>query len=481
MRMKKNLPQSRFRGSLLSRYLLIILSAMLFIPVVFPASMIAYQLIQKTVLTSTFPQVDEKDSRYRTYYLEKMWHEEAKQLKGSTPERIDQKLSELSKMYPRVDMFWVDADSRVRQPATSRLKLPQTWGAADAVSYLKRYRAATQQFSVIAFIGDNEKLNQGFMVMQVSRAVLDENDNDISTRDSVIFFGIMLLIFILFIAASWMFFVKMRRRLLRLQSAMTVEDGSRLPEPIVVKKTDEIGQLEEAFNGMVHQLSSSLKREREEEELRKRLVANLSHDLRTPLTVVRSHVYSLQKEQLSDKGKELLKLTETKLDDLAGLIDNLLSYNLLTSGKYTLHPERSDVLRIVRESAAAWYPLWEKEGFEVDIELPEEAVFWMLDTKWFRRILDNIFQNAVRHAHSGQYIGIHTQVDENGRTALVISDKGQGIKAASSAKGAGIGLAIVGFLAREMGLGIEMNSSADGTNIFIYPAIVGESGLKLNG
>lgn len=63
MRMKKNLPQSRFRGSLLSRYLLIILSAMLFIPVVFPASMIAYQLIQKTVLTSTFPQVDEKDSR----------------------------------------------------------------------------------------------------------------------------------------------------------------------------------------------------------------------------------------------------------------------------------------------------------------------------------------------------------------------------------------------------------------------------------
>jgi signal transduction histidine kinase len=443
--------------------------------------MIAYQVIQKMMLSNTYPQVDKKDSPYRTYSLEKMWHKEAEQLKGSTSEQVDQKLSDLSKIYPRVDMFWVDVDSRVRQPATSRLELPQTWGAADAVSYLKRYREATQQFSVIAFIGDNEKLNQGFMVMQVSRKALDENDNDISARDWLIFYGIMLLIFILFIAASWMFFVKMRRRLLHLQSAMTVEAGSGLPDPIVVKKTDEIGQLEEAFNGMVRQLSSSLKREREEEELRKRLVANLSHDLRTPLTVVRSHVYSLQKEQLSDKGRELLKLTETKLGDLSGLIDNLLSYNLLTSGKYTLHPERSDVLRIVRESAAAWYPLWEKEGFEVDIELPEEPMFWTLDAQWFRRILDNIFQNAVRHAHSGQYIGIHTHMDENGRTALVISDKGKGVKAASSDKGAGIGLAIVGFLAREMGLHIDMNSTTSGTNIFIYSADSGESGLKLNG
>lgn len=122
-------------------------------------------------------------------------------------------------------------------------------------------------------------------------------------------------------------------------------------------------------------------------------------------------MYSLQKEQLSERGQELLKLTETKLGDLAGLIDNLLSYNLLTSGKYTLHPERIDVLRIVRESAAAWYPLWEKEGFEADIDLPEGPVYWMLDAQWFRRILDNLFQNVVRHARSGQYIGIRTATD----------------------------------------------------------------------
>ncbi|MCJ8011968.1 HAMP domain-containing histidine kinase [Paenibacillus sp. KQZ6P-2] len=476
---KEKLFKSRFRGTLLSRYLLIILFALLFIPVIFPASLVGYQLVQGLVFGNVFTKPQVEDERYQTLNLEKMWHKEAKALKGKTPEQIDAKISELNADYPKVDMFWVDADSRVRKPENSRLDLPSTWSTADAISYMKHYRESTEQFSVIAFIGDDEKLNEGFMVLQASRSALTPSSNDFSARESMIFFGIILLMFVLFIAVSWMFFVNMRRRLLRLQSAMTVQNDSGLPEPIVVKKTDEIGQLEDAFNGMVHQLSSSLKREREEEELRKRLIANLSHDLRTPLTVVRSHVFSLQKEQLSDKGRELLKLTETKLGDLSGLIDNLLSYNLLTSGKYTLHPESKDVLRIVRESAAAWYPLWEKEGFEVDIDLPEEPLFWSVDAQWFRRILDNLFQNVVRHAHSGQYIGIHAGAGAEGQTAIVISDKGKGMQASSGDKGAGIGLAIVGFLTREMGLIMDISSTSGGTSILIYPASDSEPGLKL--
>lgn len=477
---KTKLPKPRFRGSLLSRYLLLILIALLFIPVLFPASLIGYQVVQNMAIGNALPDAGiQPEERYQTIHLEKMWHNEAKRLKGSTPEEIDRRLRELSEEYAKVDMFWVDADSHVRQPAGGRLHLPETWDAADAISYMKRYRGATQQFSVIAFIGDDEKLNRGFMVMQVSKAAIGPRDGGLSARESMVFFGIILLMFVLFIIVSWMFFMNMRRRLLRLQSAMTVQDGSGLPDPIAVRKSDEIGQLEAAFNGMVDRLDRSLKREREEEELRKRLIANLSHDLRTPLTVVRSHVYSLQKEQLSERGQELLKLTETKLGDLAGLIDNLLSYNLLTSGKYTLHPERIDVLRIVRESAAAWYPLWEKEGFEADIDLPEGPVYWMLDAQWFRRILDNLFQNVVRHARSGQYIGIRTATDAAGGLAIVIADKGKGMQASSGDKGAGIGLAIVGFLTREMGLGMEIRSDEGGTSILISPASGNGQGLKL--
>lgn len=100
---------------------------------------------------------------------------------------------------------------------------------------------------------------------------------------------------------------------------------------------------------MVHQLSDSRHREREEEQLRKRLIAGLSHDLRTPLTVIRGHMHALHKEELSEQGDRSLHRMEAKMEDLGGLIDNMLSYNLLTSGKYTLKLEEKDILRIVRK------------------------------------------------------------------------------------------------------------------------------------
>ena len=68
---------------------------------------------------------------------------------------------------------------------------------------------------------------------------------------------------------------------------------------------------------MVQELETSRKREMEEEELRKELIANLSHDLRTPLTTIRAHAYRLKKEPLSTKGQESLDFIDEK-DELYG-------------------------------------------------------------------------------------------------------------------------------------------------------------------
>ncbi|VTR61369.1 phosphate regulon sensor protein [Actinobacillus pleuropneumoniae] len=273
----------------------------------------------------------------------------------------------------------------------------------------------------------------------------------------------------LFILVSWLFFVRIRKRLLRLRSAMTSSHtATGIPQPVTLTKYDEIGQLEEGYNDMVIQLEEGQRRQREEEELRKSLIANLSHDLRTPLTVIRSHIFSMEREPLSPKGKESLSLIESKIADLGGLIDNLLSYNLLASGRVQLNMESADVLRIVKESAAAWYPVWEKAGIEPDIQVRDEPLHWNVDVLWFRRLLDNLFQNVARHARSGQYIGIHTEEREGLEGVLVISDHGPGIESDSGNKGTGIGLAIVDHLTREMGLGSHVESSDEGTRIRIW-------------
>ncbi|AIQ50396.1 sensor histidine kinase [Paenibacillus sp. FSL R7-0331] len=462
--------QNGRRQSLLSRYLLIIMGALLFIPVGIPLTFAGYNLF-------SISAADKPPEEYELYsnisVLEKQWHQEALELSGQTAEAVDRRLKELSGSYPLAAVFWVDSQGQTRfihSPDDPQLqeqlgtdRIPAQWNAPEAIAFMKE-AAMRQPLAIVAFVGDRADAGEGFMVMQIP-AEITEAYRFQSLGSWYILF--LLIFFGLFAAASWLFFTRIRKRLLRLQTAMSFTGGAGIPQPIEPGKADEIGRLEEAFNYMVAELSASRRREAEEEGLRKQLVANLSHDLRTPLTVIRSHLHVLGKEEMSQRGRESIALMDERMEGLSGLIDNLLSFNLLSSGRMTLKAERKDVLRIVRESAAAWYPLWEKEGFEVEIELEEEPVYRNVDESWFRRILDNLFQNIVRHAGSGRYVGVRSEI-RDGTAVIIISDRGKGMDSTSEASGAGLGLSIVGLLLQPMGLAWETDSSPEGTSVILY-------------
>ncbi|WHX49276.1 HAMP domain-containing sensor histidine kinase [Paenibacillus woosongensis] len=463
MRFIKQSPLQRLRTSLLSRYVLIIVTALVFIPVLIPASFMASWAVNRMLMPGG--QETYQLPYGSAYELEQMWHKHAKALAAASPAEIDARLSALKEEYPDAALFWVDGAGITQLQLPVQAALPKQWSAEDTIAFMKAGINA-DPYTVVALIGGDEQAKQGFMVFELPRSYLTPQGRPSDSR----FYGLfMALIFGIFILLSYLFFRDIRKRLLRLEAAMTRVGENGLPSPTEEGRPDEIGRLEQAFNHMVNQLEEGRRRERKEEELRKNLIANLSHDLRTPLTVLAGHLYSMGKEPLSAQGRQSLALMEAKLDDLDHLIDHLLSYNLLTSGKYALSMEQQDVHRIVRESAAAWYPVWEKAGMSVDIDLPDEPLRWAVDTQGFRRVLDNLFQNVVRHAGSGKYVGIHT-ARWKGYPALIISDRGPGLDAASAAKGAGLGLAIVELLLREMGLRLDAESSAKGTRFVICPA-----------
>ncbi|MGN7763972.1 histidine kinase dimerization/phospho-acceptor domain-containing protein [Paenibacillus sp. 22594] len=462
----------RLHSSLLSRYLLIIMAALLFIPaglLSIPLTMTLYGLFNG--MTG-----EELPKEYAPYdnivELEKSWHKEAEALLGKPPEVINERLRALSNTYSLASMFWVDGDGRTRLSLESadpklwqqneRYTVPSQWTASEAISFMKK-SSDLDPLGIVAFVGDQDEAGEGFMVMQIPGVVKERTSFD---GVSVWFTVVMLALFTVFIIVSLLFFIQIRKRLVRLETAMVFTGEAGLPRSIVPGKSDEIGRLETAFNTMVTELAASRGREAEEEGLRKRLVADLSHDLRTPLTVIRSHLHILGKETLTPRGQESLKLMDERIDSLGGLIDNLLSYNLLSSGRMTLNLERKDVLRLLRESAAAWYPLWEKEGFQIEIDLEAEPLYWTVDESWFRRILDNLFQNIVRHARSGLYVSVKLEVIDDQRL-IVISDRGRGLGSGSESKGAGLGLSIVDLLIKRMELEWKVDSTRKGTSIVI--------------
>ncbi|KOP80955.1 histidine kinase [Lysinibacillus sp. FJAT-14745] len=445
----------KFFRSLLAKYMLIIFLAISIVQLSYFASAAFIFGIGKTDFSSEVLRENE---------VEKKWHTEAKSIKSFTDVAVSQHFKDWQKLYPKSSMFWVAEDGTLLTKVNVKEQLPSKWTPAYTTKFIKE-RYGEDPFTVIAFLGQDE--SNGFIVFEIPREVFNPPLKNVYEQyGAFVFFGVIAII-LFFIIVSFLFFRGIRKRLLHLQEAMEIRDVDGLPIATKVKKKDEIGQLEQSFNRMVCELRESKNREQKEEQLRRELIANLSHDLRTPLTKIRAQSYSVSKEVLSEDGKLAIKAMETSIVNIDALIENLMSYTLLTASKYKFEAKEINVIRFAREQMTTWYPVFEKEGFEIDIELhPFEKNEWQIDPIWLGRIFDNLFQNILRHASSGKYIGVETESTEH-YDAFIIKDHGKGMKNESNAKGAGIGLSIVDIMVKGMNLDWDIESSESGTKIKI--------------
>ncbi len=444
--------------SLLAKYMLIILLAISIVQ-------IAYLVIPLFVLgIAQNGQEDLSNGAEIESKVEEKWHAEAKGIKNITEEEIGEHFKSWKKQYPKSSMFWVSEDGTLLTTLNVTEQLPSKWTPAFTTKFIKE-RYGGDPFTVIAFLGEDE--SNGFIVLEIPKEVFKPPLRNVYEKyGAFIFFGVFAII-LFFIIVSILFFRGIRKRLLYLQEAMEIRDVDGLPIETKVTKKDEIGQLEQSFNRMVCELRESKDREQKEEQLRRELIANLSHDLRTPLTKIRAQSYSISKEALSEDGRQAIKAMETSIVNIDALIENLMSYTLLMASKYKFEPKEINVIRFVREHMTTWYPVFEKEDFEIDIELyPFEKNEWQVDPIWFGRIFDNLFQNILRHAYSGKYISVVTESTEH-YDAFIIKDHGKGMKNKSDAKGAGIGLSIVDIMVKGMNLDWAIESNESGTKIKI--------------
>lgn len=447
----------KFFRSLLAKYMLIILMALF----LFQISLMTVGLF---VFGLAENREDSSEGSIDYDEIEETWHDEAAKIKDASKDKIRQHFEKWKQQYPEASMFWVDENGRLAETLDIAEKLPAEWTSTFTAGFIKE-RYGGEPFTVIAFLGEEEQ--EGFIVLELPREVFQSPTQQLYDRYGTILSIGMFLIISLFIIVSFLFFWRIRKRLLHLQEAMTTRDGVGLPVQTKVKKKDEIGQLEQSFNEMVEELRESKQREQEEEQLRKELIANLSHDLRTPLTKIRSQTYSLEREPLTAEGQQSVKAIENSVSDMDRLIENLMSYTLLMASKYNFESKEIDVVRYIRECLASWYSVFERERFDIEIDLHSfENNKWRVDPEWLSRIIDNLLQNILRHARTGRYVGVKTESTDQ-YDAFVIMDRGSGMQHESTKKGAGIGLSIVDMMVKGMNLDWELESSEHGTTIKI--------------
>lgn len=191
---------------------------------------------------------------------------------------------------------------------------------------------------------------------------------------------------------------------------------------------NEFADLQETFNEMAEKIEIETSLRQKSEEERKRLVLDVSHDLKNPLTSTAGYAeLCLTKTNLSDDElRGYLEIIRNNSLRASELLTDLFELSKLESAEFHLSLEKTDVSEYLRQVCGEMLPNIEQSGFSYEFDIPEESVFSMIDVKEIDRVFHNLMDNAIRYNPKGTSITISMSV-EGDRIIIYFKDNGAGI------------------------------------------------------
>lgn len=160
----------------------------------------------------------------------------------------------------------------------------------------------------------------------------------------------------------------------------------------------------------------------------KKMLSNISHDLKTPLTVVLGYIETIKLDQ--NIGKEerevLLTKVEIKAKEVLELMNKFFDLAKLESGDKEIALSKVNVREICYRNLLEFYDVLTNQGIEVNIDIPQNNIYCLGNEEALNRILGNLISNAMKYGYEGKLLGLSLHCD-NDMVAIEIWDKGRGI------------------------------------------------------
>ena len=243
---------------------------------------------------------------------------------------------------------------------------------------------------------------------------------------------------LLFLAAVAIFTL-LTRRLKRLATVMMDFEQRNFegltPKPVTASSAnDEVGDLNRVFVNMAARIAEQVNRLKESDRLRRELVANVSHDLRTPLTALQGYLETLQLEDLSDEEKRrYLGIAARHSAHLSTLVGELFELAKLEANAVQVRKERFPLAELVQDVVQKFELGANKKGVTLVADVKVRP-FVYADVGFLERVLENLIDNALRHTPQGGVVSVSLNpvglgpVDQGVR--VEVTDTGSGIPAA---------------------------------------------------
>ena len=235
------------------------------------------------------------------------------------------------------------------------------------------------------------------------------------------------------------------------------------------------------INRLIEKLQKVNDDNKKSEQSRKKMISNISHDLRTPLTSMLGYLElilddrNLQINTLSEmKKEEYIRIIYNKGNNLYDLMEEFFQISKLDSNDIRLETRKVNISEIVRENIISFFNEIQNLNIEPKINIPEEDIYVLSNEKVLNRIFGNLINNALKHGTKATIIGINLRYDQK-NIFIDIYDNGVGIPENEinyvfdrlytveksrnlKVKGSGLGLTIVKKLVEALGGEISVYS-----------------------
>ena len=260
--------------------------------------------------------------------------------------------------------------------------------------------------------------------------------------------------------------------------SITSENGFVL----IPTDNDSIKKLGVALNTLLQEFYTKKSEFDQSKQAMAQVLTNISHDIRTPLTVLKGNSEILSNitnnPSMPENVHAMATKIDRKVDDLISTINDYFTMSKIASGDLAIKLKKENVSRLCQDTILDYYDLLEQKQFEVDIQIPDTPIFAYIDKEALQRILKNLIENVIRHGGDGKYISLRLTIS-NGKSIIEIEDHGKGMSpqqkkqifvrnytTAPKSSGSGLGLAISKRLAEQIGAELEVYSVQNERTIF---------------
>jgi signal transduction histidine kinase len=166
------------------------------------------------------------------------------------------------------------------------------------------------------------------------------------------------------------------------------------------------------------------------EKAMRSMLANVSHDLKTPLTVVLGYIETVlhDADMPAPERERMLKTIHRKAGEVISLMNTFFDLAKLESGDHDIPLSRIELNEVCRRNILSFYDILNGKGSEVQIDIPDEALYIMGNDEALDRILSNLLSNAITYGDAGGVLGLRLFTDGQ-KVGIEVWDRGKGITA----------------------------------------------------